>query len=336
MTFNKPYFLTLILLVLIQNVAYAQEKWNQILEKNLHNLPEIELTDKSDRDQLIALYEIGNKEEIISVIDSYLDKKYDPILMSIYLSHKLYHSREELPVNIKKRLDIFRENESSESSIPDFLSSYYHFTKHENQTSIYFLKNANKINKYNDFSHERKISTFSFLKKKTNNIIYSYTNSSFIITNIPSFALYMAHKIGQSSNNEFNNELILFAEIMHKRSTNLFNLTSSILVLSKCIDKNKSPELYSKIDKEKKQLPKLLNFVSDSNEKAEGEESFIKYLELAYNSGELVALNTYFPYEYDENVDEEKEIEKMVSRIKAMFEQFIKENEASTKNQTAH
>lgn len=322
---NKSYILALILILLTPKTGYSLDKWDQILENALKDIPKLEITDKNNRNQLIAHYEIGEKQEIVSRIDSYLDKQYDPILMSIYLSHTLFYDREELPLNTKKRLEMFRENEYTKSSIPDLLISYYYFLKSEYQTSISFLKNANKINLYSDFSQERKKIAFNYFTETTGNKIYSLSNSSFITPEIPYFLLHMSREMKNSANNEFKKELTIYATSMYINSNNLFNLTSSIYVITDCIDKTEHHKLYDLLEKEKKQMPRFTNFVQESLKNSEGKDTFVEYMETVYALGELKAIDTYFPYQYDSNVDTKKEHQTMIMRIKTLYDQIMKE-----------
>lgn len=92
------------------------------------NLCELEVTDKNDKDQLITLYQVNflKQDQTNTLIDKFLDRSYDNILMSIYLSHVL--NLNEFPENTLKRIDQFIENDK-ENSLPYFLLSYYFFFK---------------------------------------------------------------------------------------------------------------------------------------------------------------------------------------------------------------
>lgn len=156
----------------------------QIIEKNNCDLDRLVITDKCDAESLVTHYQINvvNRQQIISEINAYLDHSCNNILASIYLSHVLYH--EILPENTLQRLESFK-NKNPNNCLPYFLLSYYYFRRNDFKKSELFLKKANEISGFNDFTFERQRISKTYLRNNNQSLFCSYLHSMFILTNYP-------------------------------------------------------------------------------------------------------------------------------------------------------
>ena len=276
--------------MIVVKEGFGNQSYDQIIEESNCDVSHLEITNENDIEQLVALYQINlcDQQDTIVKIDHYLNESYNKILISIYLSHVL--QQDNLPEKTLQRLELFRINETN-NSLPHFLLSYYYFKLNQFEKSVVYLKKANNSAQYKDYTSERKQITHKYLVSNGQNLICSYLNSMFSISNHTFFLPSMAGNEEAKQIPEYNNEVLVFAKKLEKNSTDFFSLKASFAAQARSIDKNVSPNLYESVFGKRKIALEMLDFIHNYSFK---KEELLKYMKSVYEIGELETVEIYY------------------------------------------
>ena len=277
----------LILLVNIEPI-WANNISSQDAENIDCNLCDFEITDDNDKEQLIAIYQVNflKQDQTNELIDDFLDRSYDKILMSIYLSHVLH--LDEFPKKSLQRIEQFVENEKA-NSLPYFLLSYYYLKKKEYVKSLGNLEKANSLPTFEDYTDQRKKVTKSYLDKSELNEICILSQSMFSLTNFPFFLAKMSRENAVKEDKNLRNELLTFSQTYEKHSKDLISKLASLSSQTQLINKEKEPVNYETAKSNFKYYQEISGQISTQVSDLT-ESQLIKYMNDAYELGELMAV----------------------------------------------
>lgn len=205
--------------------------------------------------------------------------------MSIYLSHAL--QLEEIPTNTLQRIEQFKEKEK-ENSLSCFLLSYYYHRKDNHAKSIEYLRIANKISNFEDYTVQRKKITKSYLEKSKVEEICVLSQSMFTLTQFPFFLAKMSRDSKVINDKEFRNELFSFSQTFEMNSKDIISKLGSLSSQLQLLDKEKNPNQYEAVKSDFENIKELSSELSIIVSELPKEE-VKKYMISAHVLGELEA-----------------------------------------------
>ncbi|MCP4706779.1 MAG: hypothetical protein GY865_19450 [candidate division Zixibacteria bacterium] len=276
----KPKRIFLILIfVLVGTQCMSAQSWEQILSRYGQNIAKIKYSDNPTEKELIVQSFIKNKTTM-DQIEVFLEKKYSPILISLYLSEKLKNNI--INDALLSKLNTFYNAEQSSTSCY-YLSYYYLKLNKLDLCTQYLVEGNQKNDSMNNKSIKRIIFDFIIGQKQSK-------QSAFFIAGFifDSDQIVLLRRLSRelSKKSIKKNILLKFGSNIEKNNVTIIERSVGIAIQMNALDKQNNAEKYESLSERYNVLFDLTKKINNRS----GEKELFNYLQFVYTHGEYHAL----------------------------------------------